>query len=93
MKKPPFYLLLFFVLCSCVNNSNNSWTEEEKTNLYTACLGTALTNPNIENAESFCQCILEKSVLKYKNGTEADKEVMKLTQKKFMIFLKVAKII
>ncbi len=86
MKKSLFYFLLCFALCSCVTNINNSWTEEEKTNLYTACIGTALTNPNVENAESYCQCILEKSLLKYKNGTEADKEVMKLTQKELYDF-------
>ncbi len=62
----PFVIL--FCLCSC----KNTWNEDDKDSWKEACMENATRWAGSEaKAKTYCECVLQKMILKYPNENDA----------------------
>ena len=63
-----FVVLFFVFLFSCKGN----WTEKDKSEFTSGCMhGGAVSDMGEERAKAYCQCMLEKIIVKYPNSKDA----------------------
>ena len=62
-----------FAITSCGNK--NKWTEKDKMEFLETCVSEASANPGI-NGDTYCDCMLEKIMVKYPDPKDADKVTM-----------------
>jgi hypothetical protein len=62
-----------FSITSCGNNSK--WTEKDKMEFLETCVSEASVNTAID-AETYCDCMLEKIMVKYPDPKDSDKVTM-----------------
>ena len=73
MKKYHYIIILIFIFsCKSKNQSEISWTDKEKDQVFKQCIDYAYTKASIgkNNASEYCYCTLDKLVDKYNNLTE-----------------------
>ena len=78
MKKYHYIIILIFIFsCKSKNQSEISWTDKEKDQVFKECIDYAYTKASIgkNNASEYCYCTLDKLVDKYNNLTEANKDL------------------
>ena len=81
------YIAIFIIFFSC----SQGWSKEEKGNFLKACIANLKkANPSAaqEEAEDRCDCMLLESMRKFKNGTQGDKEIVKMTEAELLKFIK-----
>jgi hypothetical protein len=84
--KNVIYIAISIIFFSC----GQGWSKEEKAIFIEACLATSKkTYPSVtqEEAEDYCDCMLLASMRKFRNGTEGDKEVVKMTEAEILKFI------
>jgi hypothetical protein len=47
------------------------WTDKDKSDFYSGCLNNAVTNKDVKDPKSYCNCLLQKVVAKYPNANDA----------------------
>jgi hypothetical protein len=60
-------LLCVFFLIAC----KRKWTDKDKSDFYSGCLNSAVSNKEVKNPKSYCSCLLQKVVAKYPNANDA----------------------
>jgi len=76
-------ITFFFLFISC-NSSNKkveSWTEEEKDDVFKECVKYAIDieKMNIEKANDYCYCSLDVIIENFENKDDADEKISKDT--------------
>lgn len=64
------YLLSLSFLFFC-NGNNNDWSQEEKNAFMQNCIKNASQNLDVDSANNYCSCMLEKIIEEYPTPEEA----------------------
>jgi hypothetical protein len=59
--------VFLFSLFSC----KRKWTDKDKNDFYSGCMNGAVSNKEVTDPKSYCNCLLEKVVAKYPNANDA----------------------
>ena len=61
------FIFCLIILFSC----KTKWTEKDKSDFFAGCMNNAVTNKDIPNPKTYCNCLLQKIVGKYPNANDA----------------------
>jgi len=62
---------ILFLCCLLLFSCKRKWTEKDKNDFYAGCMSNAVNNKEVHDPKVYCNCLLQKMVVKYPNANDA----------------------